>query len=94
MTKKTNVSIEDFKQLENKVESLLKAFRGSHESGKLSRQRIEALEENISKFNERLDTVEETCENIKDNPKYSILTEGEYDLDNIESDLKITDKEI
>ena len=60
--------------MENKVESLLKAFRGSHESVKASKQKIRDIEESVNKFNERLDDVEETCEDNKGNPKCSILT--------------------
>ena len=86
MTKKTYVSIEDFKQLEQRLESLLKAFRGSHEAGKMSRQKIEMLEDNVNKCNQKICNLEEICENLKENQKYSILTEGEYDIDDIKEE--------
>ena len=79
MTKKVFVSIEEFKQLEQRLESLLKAFRGSHEAGKMCCQKVDVLEGKVNEIDEKLGDLEETCENLKGNPKYSILTEGEYD---------------
>ena len=77
--KRAYVSLEDFNQLTQKVESLVKAFKGIHEQGKTSRQQIEALEEKFKECSEKLCNLEETYEDLKENKKYSILTEGEYE---------------
>ena len=52
----------------------------------MSRQKIEMFEDNVNKCNQKICNLEEICENLKENQKYSILTEGEYDIDDIKEE--------
>ena len=66
MPKKTFVSSEDFKKLEVKLESLCKAFKGSHDEIKICSKNTQEVENKIHSLCERVSQIEEKEEENED----------------------------